>query len=252
MFTLALLLYRKPGASTEEYQTYWHDVHGPIAAKMPGLKGYVQLHGQPDAEGNVPVDGIAELTFDNARLLMQAAFASPRARRRWRMWRTSPIPRGWCRFRSSPGGSFDTRSGKLRLVGTVLVGLKRPTSHGGNVVKPASWGKGGMRQRHAGLPRGCEPREKRLKEAGCRALRSLEPMESADPARGDGSSPSAAEGGGALAPGLTRPPAPDTILDKVQGRVGPSVTVAPPPPEVSGPELPCATANPANLASGGT
>ena len=76
MFTLALLLYRKPGASTEEYQTYWHDVHGPIAAKMPGLKGYVQLHGQPDAEGNVPVDGIAELTFDSAEA-MQAAFASP-------------------------------------------------------------------------------------------------------------------------------------------------------------------------------
>jgi hypothetical protein len=101
-----------------------------------------------------------------------------------------------------------------------------------------------MRQRHAGLPRGCEPRVKRLKEAGYRALRSLEPMESADPARGDGSSPSAAEGGGALAPGLTRPAAPDTILDKVQGRVEPSVTVAPPPPEVSGPELPCATGDP--------
>ena len=36
MFTLALLLYRKPGTSTQEYQTYWHDVHGPIAAKIPG------------------------------------------------------------------------------------------------------------------------------------------------------------------------------------------------------------------------
>ena len=76
MFTLALLLYRKPGTSTQEYQTYWHDVHGPIAAKIPGLKGYVQLHGQPDAEGNLPVDGIAQLTFDSEDA-MKAGFASP-------------------------------------------------------------------------------------------------------------------------------------------------------------------------------
>ena len=76
MFTIALLLYRKLGASTEEYQTYWHDVHGPIAAKMPGLKGYVQLHGQPDAEGNLPVDGIAQLTFDSEDA-MKAGFSSP-------------------------------------------------------------------------------------------------------------------------------------------------------------------------------
>ncbi|QQP88615.1 EthD family reductase [Skermanella sp. TT6] len=76
MFTLALLLYRKPGTTTEQYQNYWHDVHGPIAAKIPGLRGYVQKHVQPDAEGNVPVDGIAELTFDSADA-QQAGFASP-------------------------------------------------------------------------------------------------------------------------------------------------------------------------------
>ena len=77
MFTFSLLLHRKPGTSADDYKTYWHDVHGPIAAKMPGLKGYQQLHAQPDADGNAPAyDGIALLTFDSAEA-MKAAFASP-------------------------------------------------------------------------------------------------------------------------------------------------------------------------------
>jgi uncharacterized protein (TIGR02118 family) len=76
MFTLALLLYRKPGTSIEQYQSYWHDTHGPIAAKIPGLRGYVQNHVQPDAEGNTAVDGIALLTFDSAEA-MNAGLGSP-------------------------------------------------------------------------------------------------------------------------------------------------------------------------------
>jgi len=77
MFTFILLLHRKPDMSVADFQAYWHDVHGPIAARMPGLKGYLQMHAQPDARGDAPpCDGIAQLTFDGADE-MKAAFASP-------------------------------------------------------------------------------------------------------------------------------------------------------------------------------
>jgi uncharacterized protein (TIGR02118 family) len=76
MFTFILLLHRKADMSAADFQAYWHDVHGPIAAKMPGLKGYLQMHAQPGAKGDAPAcDGIAQLIFDSGDA-MKAAFGS--------------------------------------------------------------------------------------------------------------------------------------------------------------------------------
>ena len=76
MFTFILLLHRKPDMSIGDFHAYWHDVHGPITAKMPGLKGYLQMHAQPGSKGSAPAcDGIAQLTFDSADG-MKAAFGS--------------------------------------------------------------------------------------------------------------------------------------------------------------------------------
>jgi hypothetical protein len=77
--TLALLI-RKNGMSRALFSRYWRDVHGVLAARIPGFESYVQYHlDQPfddllpqEADGNsrVPatahLDGLAEVTFQNA------------------------------------------------------------------------------------------------------------------------------------------------------------------------------------------
>ena len=77
MATKAMLtLYKQPGMSGEEFREYWRTTHAPIAAKMPGLRSYVQYHGLETDEGEPAVAGIAELHFDSPEA-MQEAFASP-------------------------------------------------------------------------------------------------------------------------------------------------------------------------------
>jgi uncharacterized protein (TIGR02118 family) len=72
MVKLIYCINRKPGMSVEEFQRYWREVHGPIAARIPGLRRYVQCHVVPERyEGERPVayDGAAELWFDNMAAL---------------------------------------------------------------------------------------------------------------------------------------------------------------------------------------
>ena len=69
---------RKDGMSVEEFQRYWRETHGPIAARIPGVRRYVQNHTLPelyDTEHPPAYDGAAELWFDNLES-MRAAFAS--------------------------------------------------------------------------------------------------------------------------------------------------------------------------------
>lgn len=70
------VLHRKPGMDSQAFRDYWLNVHGPIAAKIPGMRRYVQSHALPDANGQPTViDGLAELHFDSAEAL-QAGLAS--------------------------------------------------------------------------------------------------------------------------------------------------------------------------------
>jgi uncharacterized protein (TIGR02118 family) len=69
---LCYCLRRKPGMSREEFGRYWHDVHGPIGRRIPGLRRLVQVH----ATGDGGYDGIAELWFDDVEAL-EAARRSP-------------------------------------------------------------------------------------------------------------------------------------------------------------------------------
>lgn len=72
-----VLLRRRPGMDRDAFHRYWRETHGPLAAKLPGLRKYVQAHVIPDpAQADLPYDGIAELWFDSAEAL-QAALASP-------------------------------------------------------------------------------------------------------------------------------------------------------------------------------
>ena len=65
---LIALLSRKSGMSVEEFQKYWREHHGPLAARVPGLRRYVQDHPLPELYGgrNAPLcDGVAEAWFDS-------------------------------------------------------------------------------------------------------------------------------------------------------------------------------------------
>jgi uncharacterized protein (TIGR02118 family) len=62
------LLTRKPGTEIAAFQSYWRTKHGPLAAKLPQVRRYVQCHARPStyADGRSPrYDGVAELWFDD-------------------------------------------------------------------------------------------------------------------------------------------------------------------------------------------
>lgn len=62
------LLTRKAGMDVAAFQSYWRINHGPLAAKIPQARRYVQCHVRPFAyaDGRTPrYDGIAEVWFDD-------------------------------------------------------------------------------------------------------------------------------------------------------------------------------------------
>lgn len=73
MIKLVTLLKRRAGMSRPEFEHRWLNIHAPIAAEFPGLRGYVLsfsiLEGEPGA------DGVAQLWFDDRRSA-QRSYAS--------------------------------------------------------------------------------------------------------------------------------------------------------------------------------
>src|SRR3712207_84593 len=76
------LLTRKPDTTAEQFRRHWREVHGPLAAQMPGLRRYYQNHlvdsvqSEPGrATGDWHLDGMSELWFDDAGT-MRAAVTS--------------------------------------------------------------------------------------------------------------------------------------------------------------------------------
>jgi len=71
------IIRRKPGMSAEDFHRYWREVHGPIAARIPGMRRYVQSHAVAvDMVGSSDYDGAAEAWFDDVDAVRQA-LASP-------------------------------------------------------------------------------------------------------------------------------------------------------------------------------
>ena len=88
MIRLIYVLRRKPSMSREEFQKYWHEVHGPIVAKHAtalNILRYLQDHTLDDpmneqmarARGGMepPYDGVAELWW-TTREALATSFAS--------------------------------------------------------------------------------------------------------------------------------------------------------------------------------
>ena len=69
--------------TVEQFSRYWHEVHGPIGRRIPGLRRLVQSHPlpQPANMGPPDFDGMAELWFDDLSALEAA--------RRSAKWRAS-------------------------------------------------------------------------------------------------------------------------------------------------------------------
>ncbi len=69
---------KKTGMTHEEFHRYWKDGHGPIAARIPGLRRCVQSHTIARASEIRPpaFDGMAELWFEDFDALL-AAMRSP-------------------------------------------------------------------------------------------------------------------------------------------------------------------------------
>ncbi|MBN8945126.1 MAG: EthD family reductase [Rhizobiales bacterium] len=76
------LLTRRPDLSEDQFRRHWREVHGPLAADLPGLRAYQQNHivdrrqlAIDHARGTWAIDGISELWFDDAET-MRGAIAS--------------------------------------------------------------------------------------------------------------------------------------------------------------------------------
>lgn len=61
--TTVALLERRPDISRDLFSRYWRDVHGVMAARIPGFDSYVQHHVTPLDEEDAPFEGIAVVGF---------------------------------------------------------------------------------------------------------------------------------------------------------------------------------------------
>ncbi len=57
------LIERKPDISRDLFTRYWRDVHGVMAARIPGFESYTQYHVTPVSTTAEPFEGIAIVTF---------------------------------------------------------------------------------------------------------------------------------------------------------------------------------------------
>jgi uncharacterized protein (TIGR02118 family) len=77
------ILGRRDGMTFQEFDTYWRDVHAPIAAQVPGVVRYVQRHIVPEGaepDNEFGVDGFAVLDYESAEA-MEAGWASEAGQR---------------------------------------------------------------------------------------------------------------------------------------------------------------------------
>ena len=74
MIKLVYCFRRRPGMSQADFHNYWRDVHGPIGARIPGLRRFVQSRAilLPGDSRAPDFDGIVELWFDDERSLIEA------------------------------------------------------------------------------------------------------------------------------------------------------------------------------------
>jgi uncharacterized protein (TIGR02118 family) len=69
------LVTKRPDLDRAEFDRYWAQVHGPLAAKIPTIRRYVQAHLSPGTReaGTAPYDGLAITWFDDVAAMRAGA-----------------------------------------------------------------------------------------------------------------------------------------------------------------------------------
>ena len=69
------LVTKRPDMDRAEFDRYWAQVHGPLAATIPTIRRYVQAHLSPSTreKGTAPFDGLAITWFDDVAAMRAGA-----------------------------------------------------------------------------------------------------------------------------------------------------------------------------------
>ena len=78
------LVTKRPGMDRAEFDRYWAQVHGPLAAAIPTIRRYVQAHLSPGTReaGTAPCDGLAITWFDDVAAMRAGAVTEAYAKTR--------------------------------------------------------------------------------------------------------------------------------------------------------------------------
>ena len=78
------LVTKRPDLDRAEFDRYWAQVHGPLAATIPTIRRYVQAHLSPGTReaGAAPYDGLAVTWFDDVAAMRAGAATEAYARTR--------------------------------------------------------------------------------------------------------------------------------------------------------------------------
>ncbi|MGH3208612.1 MAG: EthD domain-containing protein [Trebonia sp.] len=78
------LVTKRPDMGRAEFDRYWAQVHGPLAATIPTIRRYVQAHLSPGTRdaGTAPYDGLAITWFDDVAAMRAGAATEAYARTR--------------------------------------------------------------------------------------------------------------------------------------------------------------------------
>ncbi len=76
MIKVIATLHRKPGMSEQDFLRHWKEVHVPLVAALPLLKGYVINPFVATLDEEPPYDGVAELWYEDRKSL-EKSLSSP-------------------------------------------------------------------------------------------------------------------------------------------------------------------------------
>ena len=74
--------HKRDDFTTKEFFDYWRDVHAPITASAPGIRGYVVSEVIDKLQGDLDADGFVELWWDDEAAL-DRAMASDEEKAAW-------------------------------------------------------------------------------------------------------------------------------------------------------------------------
>jgi uncharacterized protein (TIGR02118 family) len=76
------LVTKRPDMDRAEFDRYWAQVHGALAATIPTIRRYVQAHLSPNTTGTAPYDGLAITWFDDVAAMRAGAATEAYAKTR--------------------------------------------------------------------------------------------------------------------------------------------------------------------------